>query len=60
MRTEVWKLLSFLFTILFVFSSVSTVEAAGVIATLTIGASPTGVAYDSSKNEVFVYMNNLA
>ncbi len=54
MKTVVWKFLSFIFIFFFAFSSVSTVKAAGVIATIAVGASPTGVAYDSSKNEVFV------
>ena len=54
MKAEVWKFLSLIFIVIFAFSVVSTVKAAGVIATITVGTSPTGVAYDSSKNEVFV------
>jgi YVTN family beta-propeller protein len=53
-KAEVWKLLNLVFIIVFALSAVSTVHAASVTATITVGTSPTGIVYDSAKGEVFV------
>jgi len=54
MKTEVWNLLGLIFIVVFAFSIVGTVYAVEVTATITVGTSPTGVAYDSGKGEIFV------
>jgi YVTN family beta-propeller protein len=54
MKAQVCMLLGLVFIIMCAFSFVGIVHAVGVTATISVGASPTGVAYDSGKNEVFV------
>ncbi len=54
MKVRVWKLLIFMFMMIFAFSAACLVYALGVTNTITVGGAPWGVAYDSSKGEVFV------
>jgi YVTN family beta-propeller protein len=54
MKGKVCELLSLLFIMIFALSMVHTVNAVTVTNTITVGTSPTGVAYDSAKNEMFV------
>jgi YVTN family beta-propeller protein len=51
---KVWKLAGLLLVMVFAFSAANLVHAVGVTHTITVGTSPTGVAYDSSKGELFV------
>jgi hypothetical protein len=54
MKVKVWNLLGLLFIMIFALSAANAVHAVGVTATITVGASPQGVAYDSGKGEIFV------
>jgi YVTN family beta-propeller protein len=58
MKPQVWKLLGLILTVIFAMSATSTVQALGVIATVTVGNLPGGVAYDSAKGEIFVANSN--
>ena len=55
------KLLALMFMVIFAcYIAVNSVNAVGVISTITVGTSPTGVAYDSSKGELFVANSGYA
>jgi len=54
MKLKVSKLLVLLFIGVFLLSAVNMVDAIGVTATIPVGRTPQGVAYDSAKGEVFV------
>ena len=54
MTAKVWKLLGLMFIVVFALSVAHAVYAIGVSATITVGAEPTGVFYDSGKGEMFV------
>ena len=47
--SKAWKLLGLIFIMVFVLSAANVVHAVGVTATITVGTSPTGVAYDSGQ-----------
>ncbi len=57
MKIKVWKLLGLLSVVIFMLSSAGSVHAAAATATITVGNSPVGVAYDSGKGEIFVANN---
>ena len=48
------KCLGLIFIVIFAFSIGDTVHAVGVTTTIPVGTSPTGIAYDSGKGEIFV------
>ena len=54
MKAKVLWLLVFIFIVIFACSVANSVHAIAVTSTITVGTSPTGVAYDSAKGEVFV------
>ena len=54
MKAKVLWLLVFIFIVIFACSVTNSVHAIAVTSTITVGTSPTGVAYDSAKGEVFV------
>lgn len=54
MKTTVFRLLFFIFIVIFALLNIGTLHAVGVISTITVGTTPTGVAYDPVKGEVFV------
>lgn len=54
MKVTVWKFLCILFMMTVALSIVYSAQAASVTATISVGTAPTGVAYDSAKNEIFV------
>lgn len=54
MRAKVWKPLICIFILIFVLSASCLVHAATANKTIKVGSAPWGVAYDSSKNEIFV------
>jgi len=54
MKLRVWKPLVLLLIAIFVLSAVNMVHALGVTATIPVGGAPSGLAYDSSKGEIFV------
>ena len=53
-NVKVWKVLGLLIIAVFGLSIAGGVHAASVSSTIKVGASPTGVAYDSAKGEIFV------
>jgi YVTN family beta-propeller protein len=53
-NAKVWKLLGIIFIVIFALTSACMVHAVAVTSTITVGTSPTGVAYDSGKGEIFV------
>ena len=54
MKAKVWRLLVFIFIVIFACSLANSVHAIGVTPTITVGGAPWGVAYDSAKSEIFV------
>ena len=54
MNNKVWRFLGLLLIVIFALSMANLVKAVGVTNTITVGTSPTGVAYDPSKGEIFV------
>ncbi len=54
MKAKVWRLLVFIFIVIFACSLANSVHAIGVTHTITVGGAPWGVAYDSAKGEIFV------
>jgi YVTN family beta-propeller protein len=54
MKAKVFRLLVFLFIVIFACSLANSVHAIAVTSTITVGGSPWGVAYDSAKSEIFV------
>jgi YVTN family beta-propeller protein len=54
MKVKVSKLLVLLFIGVFLLSTVNMVDALGVTATIPVGKTPQGIAYDSAKGELFV------
>ncbi len=54
MDVKVWRLLGLIFIVVFALAAANMVHAVGVTNTITVGTSPTGVAYDSAIDEIFV------
>jgi YVTN family beta-propeller protein len=54
MKGKYSKLMVLVFIAIFVFSTINMVSALGVTATIPVGNTPQGVAYDSAKGEIFV------
>jgi YVTN family beta-propeller protein len=63
MKVKIWKILGLILITIFALSTMHSVSAMGVIATIpVVGTSPGdyGVAYDSSKGEVYVTNEGVA
>jgi len=54
MRSKVWGRSLLLFCVVFLLAIAVVANALIVTSTITVGAEPTGITYDSGKNEVFV------
>ncbi len=54
MKGKYSKLMVLVFIVIFVLSTVNMVSALGVTATIPVGNTPQGIAYDSGKGEIFV------
>ena len=54
MNVKVWKLLGLLLIVIFALSIAGMVNAAGNTSPITVGTSPSGIAYDPAKGEIYV------